>query len=189
MYSKYLKRTFDVFLSLFLLVALSPLGLLIFITYCISPHVLFIQQRIGYGHKPFFILKLRSLYPKNGFKNRIGILLRKTSIDELPQLINVLKGDMSFVGPRPLLPEYLNLYSNSQLNRHACKPGITGLAQIKGYNNLTWNSKFRLDQLYVNNISCQLDTYILFQTLLQILTLQRLRKDKLLVANAFNGSN
>lgn len=189
MYNQYVKRLFDLSLALFLLLILAPLFILGGVLYLFYPEIIFRQKRIGFQQKSFYILKLRSLYSGNGFKKQMGLLLRKTSIDELPQLINILKGEMAFVGPRPLLPEYLKLYSNSQLKRHSVKPGITGLAQINGGNNITWGSKFRLDLLYVNNRGCQLDAYILFQTLLQILTLQRLRKEKVIVANAFNGSN
>lgn len=126
------------------------------------------QERPGYKGKPFVLYKLRTLFPdqmdKLHWSVRFGSLLRSYSIDELPQLYNVLKGDMSIVGPRPLLMEYLPLYNKNQRQRHHCKPGITGWAQINGRNLVEWPERFELDVWYVNNQSLRLDIKIILRT-------------------------
>jgi lipopolysaccharide/colanic/teichoic acid biosynthesis glycosyltransferase len=137
--------------------------------------VLFCQERPGRNEKPFVLYKFRTMSPETGKDGNLlsdsqritglGKILRRTSIDELPQLINVLRGEISIVGPRPLLKEYLDLYSEQQRRRHEVRPGITGWAQVKGRNALTWEEKFALDVYYVDNISFRLDLEILFRTL------------------------
>lgn len=119
----------------------------------------------------------------------IGNVIRKTSIDELPQLLNVLKGEMSLVGPRPLLPEYLDLYTNEQKQRHSIRPGITGWAQVNGRNTITWKRKFELDVWYVNNISCWLDLKILIKTVLKVIKSEGVRSGSKIAMNNFNGKN
>jgi undecaprenyl phosphate N,N'-diacetylbacillosamine 1-phosphate transferase len=140
--------------------------------------VWFIQQRPGKHGRPFKLIKFRTMSDAKDEQGEllsdelrltaIGKFIRKTSIDELPQLINVLKGDMSLVGPRPLLMEYLPLYNEEQMCRHAVKPGITGWAQVNGRNTISWPEKFKLDVWYVNNISFLLDLKILLLTLLKV---------------------
>lgn len=137
--------------------------------------IIFRQARPGLNGQIFILLKFRTM--KNAVNNasdddrltRLGSFLRSTSLDEIPTLINVIRGDMSLVGPRPLLPEYLSLYSPQQARRHQVKPGVTGLAQINGRNLLTWDEKFRLDVLYVEQKSMKLDIYILWKTLWTVL--------------------
>ena len=176
-----LKFYFDILFSILGLLLLSPLIILISILIKIklgSP-IFFIQKRPGLKEKLFYLIKFRTM---NNRKDKSGKLLnddkrltsfgkwlRETSIDEIPTLFNILKGEMSFVGPRPLLKEYLNLYSEREKQRHSVKPGLTGLAQIKGRNNITWKRKFKYDILYVNNLSFGLDLEILLLTFLKVI--------------------
>ena len=176
-----LKFYFDILFSILGLLLLSPLIILISILIKIklgSP-IFFIQKRPGLEEKLFYLIKFRTM---NNRKDKSGKLLnddkrltsfgkwlRETSIDEIPTLVNILKGEMSFVGPRPLLKEYLNLYSEREKQRHSVKPGLTGLAQIKGRNNITWKRKFKYDILYVNNLSFGLDLEILLLTFLKVI--------------------
>ena len=176
-----LKFYFDILFSILGLLLLSPLIILISILIKIklgSP-IFFIQKRPGLKEKLFYLIKFRTM---NNRKDKSGKLLnddkrltsfgkwlRETSIDEIPTLVNILKGEMSFVGPRPLLKEYLNLYSEREKQRHSVKPGLTGLAQIKGRNNITWKRKFKYDILYVNNLSFGLDLEILLLTFLKVI--------------------
>lgn len=153
------------------------------------------QQRIGYKNQPFYIIKFKTmrdlrdvqgnLLPDEQRMTRFGKFLRKTSLDELPQLINILKGEMRLVGPRPLLPEYLPLYTPQQLKRHNVKPGITGWAQINGRNALTWKEKFELDIWYVENRSFWLDLKILWFTFLKIF----IKNDGDVPTEKFDGNN
>jgi lipopolysaccharide/colanic/teichoic acid biosynthesis glycosyltransferase len=187
----YVKRFLDVLLSVFLLIFLSWLYASISLCFVVFRNypVLFYQQRIGYQNKPFLIYKFRTLKVDSSHKlqNRrfpFGNFLRRTSIDELPQLWNVLKGDMSLIGPRPLPIEYLNRFSSEQLRRHNVRPGITGLAQVNGRNSLTWEEKFKFDIYYVNNVSLLLDFQILMKT---IVLLFSFRKDVSLDEPEFLG--
>ena len=176
-----IKRVFDILISLvFLFLALPVLILISLIPVSsIGKPIFFVQQRPGFKGELFSIIKFRTMHPANPNTGsdlddysripKIGKFLRETSLDELPELINVLKGEMSLVGPRPLLPEYLDLYSQKQNMRHDVKPGITGWAQINGRNNLSWEEKFELDVWYVKNHSLCLDVEILFKTLLYVL--------------------
>lgn len=178
-----LKNIFDRSLALFLLILLSPLFLLIYFLVFIflgSP-IIFSQDRPGLNQKIFKFYKFRtmrnSLYdptsgqllPDQARLTKFGTWLRKTSLDELPQLWNVLKGELSFVGPRPLLAEYLSLYSVEQRRRHSVKPGITGWAQINGRNQISWDEKFLLDIWYVDHQSFFLDLKILWLTAWKVL--------------------
>ena len=176
-----LKSCFDVLFSIVGLFLLSPLIIIISIIIKIklgSP-IFFIQKRPGLEEKLFYLIKFRTMSNR---KDKFGKLLnddkrltsfgkwlRETSIDEIPTLINILKGEMSFVGPRPLLKEYLNLYSEKEKERHSVKPGLTGLAQIKGRNNISWKRKFKYDILYINNISFILDLKIFLLTFLKVI--------------------
>lgn len=180
MYVAYVKRIVDFILAFCGILILSPLFLIIiFLLYVFqSKKVLFIQKRVGLNKVVFQIFKFKTMNDSlnaEGFlksdKERltlIGTFLRKTSLDELPQLFNVIKGDMSLVGPRPLLTNYMHRYSDFQDKRHLVKPGITGYVQIKGRNSLPWDKRFELDVLYVENCSFSTDCKILFLTVFQI---------------------
>lgn len=174
------KRLIDIAASMAGLVLLSPILLIIalLIVWEIGPPVLFKQQRPGLDGKPFKLIKFRTM--RNAFDaaglplsdagrlTLLGRFLRSTSLDELPELFNVLRGEMSLVGPRPLLMEYLYRYTPEQMRRHEVRPGITGWAQVNGRNALTWEEKFRLDVWYVDNLSLWLDIKILFLTLIKV---------------------
>lgn len=179
------KRALDVVLGGVLVVVTSPIqiGVAIAVRRALGRPVLFRQTRPGLNAKPFKMLKFRTmtdardengeLLPDQLRLPRFGRFLRSTSLDELPELVNVLRGDISLVGPRPLLMTYLNRYSPRQTRRHAVKPGVTGLAQVSGRNNLTWDEKFELDLEYVENVSLRLDLQVLIRTVVNVLA----RKD------------
>jgi lipopolysaccharide/colanic/teichoic acid biosynthesis glycosyltransferase len=176
-----MKRLFDIILSLSLIIVFSPVfivvSILIFIN--MGSPILFRQKRPGYKEKIFGIYKFRTmtndkdangeLLPDEQRLKGIGKFIRSTSLDELPQLLNVLKGDMSFVGPRPLLIEYLDLYNSEQKRRHDVKPGITGWAQVNGRNAISWEQKFKYDVWYVDHQSFGLDMKILWMTFLKVI--------------------
>ena len=175
---KYFKRIIDFVASLTALIILSPLIALSAVLVKISDggSVLFKQRRPGKDGKIFTVYKFRTMSEKTEDENgrelsdvermtKIGSFLRKTSLDELPQLFNVLKGDMSFIGPRPLLCEYLELYTPYQMRRHEVLPGISGLAQVNGRNAITWEEKFDYDVYYVDHMSFWLDLKIIFKTI------------------------
>jgi len=163
------KPLLDLFFAAFFLIILSPLMLIIALLVLIldgSP-IFFRQERPGYREKLFVIYKFRTM--KDARVTRIGRFLRSTSLDELPELWNILKGQMSFVGPRPLLTKYLPLYNLSQRKRHAVKPGLTGLAQINGRSSISWEKKFEFDVYYVENVSFILDLKIILKTIYIVL--------------------
>jgi len=177
-----MKRIFDIFFSVCLLIFLFPLFCLVAISVKIfigSP-VLFYQVRPGLNEEFFTLVKFRTMTSKTDANGdlqedflrltKFGKFLRSTSLDELPELLNVLKGDMSFVGPRPLLTEYLPLYDDFQKKRHNVRPGITGWAQINGRNNISWEDRFKLDVWYVENQTFMLDLKILVKTIFKVLT-------------------
>lgn len=180
--SRYFKRLFDLALSAFLTALLSPL--LILLTAAIyaimGGPALFRQRRPGLRGAPFECLKFRTmvnrrdeeglLLPDEARLTALGKFLRRTCLDELPQLVNVLRGEMSFVGPRPLLMEYLDLYTGEQMRRHEAKPGITGWAQINGRNAIAWEERFQLDVWYVDNQSFFLDMKIILLTIAKVIT-------------------
>ena len=171
-YCIYIKRFLDLIISILLIIILSPLYLVVsIIVFLDLGHpIIFKHQRPGYKKKIFELYKFRTMN-KNDYLtdeqriSKIGYFIRKFSLDELPQLFNVIKGDMSLIGPRPLLVEYLNKYSINQLIRFEVKPGITGYAQINGRNYLSWDEKFNLDIYYVKNMSFLLDMKIFFKTI------------------------
>lgn len=178
MYSKYFKRLFDIIFSLVLIILLFPIMLLIFfLVWCVIGYPIFCQKRPGLNNKIFTIYKFKTLYdPSNNFsekerQSKFGNFLRKTGLDELPQLFNVLENNISFIGPRPLLTEYLKKYSAHEKKRHLVKPGITGLAQVNPEPSgvKSWNKSIKLDIFYVYNISFFLDMRILFKTAVLIL--------------------
>jgi lipopolysaccharide/colanic/teichoic acid biosynthesis glycosyltransferase len=177
MYAKIIKPSLDFFMAISALSVSLPFLFLVtlLLVFVNRGKPFFIQIRPGKFGKLFHVVKFKTmndnkdasdnLLPDSERLTAIGIFLRKTSIDELPQLLNVVKGDMSLVGPRPLLPEYLPLYSPSQFRRHVVRPGITGWAQINGRNTLSWEERFEMDLWYVDNISFKLDVKILFLTI------------------------
>ena len=195
------KRVADCVGAFFLIVILSPLMLAIAVTVAIfiGRPVLFEQMRPGLNGAPFTVRKFRTmsdsrdaegnLLPDAQRLSKFGRLLRKTSLDELPQLFNVLVGDMSFVGPRPLLMEYLPLYSEEQARRHNTRPGITGWAQVNGRNALSWEKKFELDVWYVDNISAILDIKILMMTVLKVLKSEGVSATRQATTEKFRGSD
>ncbi|EOG6877578.1 sugar transferase [Staphylococcus pseudintermedius] len=196
-----LKRVFDFTVSVMALVATSPLfiGSAILIRKELGAPVIFKQVRPGKDEVPFEIYKFRTMTDaKDDFgqllsdearMTKVGAWIRKMSIDELPQLINVLKGDLSLVGPRPLLMEYLPLYSEEQRQRHRVKPGITGWAQVNGRNAITWEQKFKLDIWYVENQSFKLDMFILYQTVKNVLQKKDITAENHVTIEKFRGNS
>lgn len=196
-----LKTTADYILAIILLAVLSPVMLLLALSIWlfIGSPILFKQTRPGLNGKIFTIYKFRTMLDASvgdddclSDEQRMltfGSFLRRTSLDELPQLFNVLKGDISFVGPRALLVEYLPLYNESQKMRHSVKPGITGWAQVNGRNNLCWEKKFELDLWYVNNQSLALDMKILFLTFFKVISRKDISASNHVTMEKFTGSN
>jgi sugar transferase EpsL len=194
------KRLQDLLLALIALFVLAPVFVLLYVSVlCVfgSP-VLFTQMRVGAGCSTFKLYKFRSmtddrdldgeLLPDSQRIGRFGLLLRSTSLDELPSLFNVLKGDMSIVGPRPLLVEYLPLYSREQIRRHEVKPGITGLAQISGRNTLSWKDKFEIDVFYVDTRSFWSDCRIIMITLFKVVKREGINAKGEVAMAKFTGS-
>ena len=196
----FLKGTIDKIMAFVLLGILSPIfvviGCLIFFN--LGKPIIFSHSRAGLNGKPFNLFKFRSmtnqcnlegeLLPPDQRLTDFGIFLRSTSFDEIPSLINVLIGDMSFVGPRPLLLEYIPLYSSEQSLRHSVKPGITGLAQINGRNKIPWEERFSLDVKYVKHKSFLLDLKILFKTLWKVFARKDITPKNHLIMDAFTGN-
>ncbi|EAM0195941.1 undecaprenyl phosphate N,N'-diacetylbacillosamine 1-phosphate transferase [Campylobacter coli] len=200
MYEKWIKRIFDFVLALFLLVLFSPLILITALLLEITQgSVIFTQNRPGLNEKIFKIYKFKTMSDERDEKGELlsdelrlkafGKIVRSLSLDELLQLFNVLKGDMSFVGPRPLLVEYLPLYNEEQKLRHKVRPGITGWAQVNGRNAISWQKKFELDVYYVKNISFLLDLKIMFLTALKVLKRSGVSKEGHVTTEKFNGKN
>lgn len=181
MYSRYIKRLFDLVVSVFMLLILSPVILLAFFGLMIANKgsVFFSQHRPGKDQKVFSIIKFKTMNDRRDSSGQLlpdperltslGRFIRSTSIDELPQLFNVLNGNMSLIGPRPLLLKYLERYSPEQARRHEVKPGITGWAQVNGRNAISWEEKFKLDIWYVDNQSFLLDMKIFYLTVLKVI--------------------
>ena len=200
MYQSFLKPAIDFVIALFALLLLSPLLLLIalLLTASNKGNPFFFQKRPGRNGKIFKIIKFKTMTDqrdRNGILlpdyrrlTFIGKIVRKTSLDELPQLINVVKGDMSLVGPRPLLPEYLPLYNAEQAKRHDVKPGITGWAQVNGRNALSWEEKFAYDIEYVNHLSAALDAKIVFITLKKVVARHGVNANNYVTMEAFKGN-
>lgn len=180
-YSSFFKPTVDYLIAITFLIALWPLYLFIYLmNLLVFRKGLFIQERIGFQSKPFMCIKFQSLRV-NGQDDSAplwGKLLRYSSLDELPQMINILRGEMSFIGPRPLLPAYLSEYSKEQLKRHNVKPGISGLAQVNGRNMLPWEESLAMDVYYAENISFRLDLLIVLQTIPQIFKINQVQQSK-----------
>ena len=182
MYKNCLKRVFDFIIVLCVLLVIWPFLLIVTILLLIfneGAGAFFLQERPGYKGKPFKIIKFKTMNEKKGPDGKLlpdvqritkfGSFVRNMSIDELPQLINVLKGDMAIIGPRPLLMQYLPLYSKEQARRHDVRPGITGWAQCHGRNNLSWTKKFELDVWYVDHVSFKTDVEIVWTTAMKVL--------------------
>jgi sugar transferase EpsL len=194
-----LKRTFDFMAALFAIIVLSPLiiVLALLVRIFLGSPVLFSQTRPGLHGQPFTVYKFRSmtdeknaigeLLPDEIRLTRFGQFLRRSSLDELPQLFNVLKGDVSLVGPRPLLMEYLPLYSSEQARRHLVRPGITGWAQVNGRNAISWERKFELDVWYVDHQSFLLDMKILFLTVKKVLVKEGISAEGVETMPRFQG--
>jgi lipopolysaccharide/colanic/teichoic acid biosynthesis glycosyltransferase len=200
MYQRFFKPLLDFTISLFLLLILFPfiLILLLLVYFDVGRPVLFIQLRPGKVEKVFKLYKFRTMTDDRDISGELlvdikritkfGIFLRRTSLDELPQLFNILKGDLSFIGPRPLLVEYLPLYKENQKKRHNVKPGITGWAQVNGRNSISWDEKFKLDVYYVENLSFLLDLKILFRTLINVLRASDIYNSNGITMEKFTGS-
>ena len=203
MYKHFFKRFFDFWIALIALFCLSPILLIVIIWLHFANKgagVFFLQERPGLNNKLFKIIKFKSmnddrdaegnLLPNDKRITKIGKFIRKTSLDELPQLFNVLKGDMAIIGPRPLMPRYLKLYNKEQIRRHDVRPGITGWAQVNGRNNITWTKKFELDVWYVDHISLYLDIKILWMTFVKVLNRSDIEYGGTSVnSEGFNGYN
>ncbi len=179
-YNRYIKTIFDIIVAITMFLVLSPvfLTVLLILTHNNSGSPFFFQKRPGRHGKIFYVIKFKTmndardqngnLLPDGERLTRVGKFIRKTSIDEIPQLINVIKCDMSLIGPRPLLVEYLDLYSKDQARRHEVMPGITGWAQVNGRNLVNWKERFKMDVWYVENMSFALDMKILFLTVFKV---------------------
>lgn len=200
MYKHFFKRVLDFVFAALLLVIFSPVILIIAVVLKIKQgSVLFTQERPGLDEKIFKIYKFKTmsdernehgeLLPDEMRLKPFGKVLRSLSLDELPQLFNVLKGDMSFIGPRPLLPEYLPLYTPKQRLRHSVRPGISGLAQVSGRNAISWAQKFEFDVEYVRRCSLWLDAKIALLTLLKVLKRSDINKAGEATTSKFNGKN
>ena len=199
MYNKYLKPVFDFSASLVALLVFLPLFILITVAlyFANSGKPFFFQQKPGKNGKIFKIVKIKTMtHAKNVNGNllpdaerltTIGTFVRKTSLDEIPQLINVLKGDMSLIGPRPLLTQYLHLYNEFQNRRHEVKPGITGWAQVNGRNAISWDKKFEYDVYYVAHVSFRLDLKILFLTLKKVIIREGINAEDSATMEPFQG--
>ncbi|MEN5058265.1 sugar transferase [Sphingobacterium kitahiroshimense] len=201
MYKYFFKRIFDFLAAFFGLIILSP----IFIIVCLGLYIandgkpFFFQARPGKGGKIFKIIKFKTmndkkdrdgnLLPDADRLTAIGSFVRKTSLDEIPQLLNVLKGDMSLIGPRPLLIQYLPLYTATQSRRHEVRPGITGWAQVNGRNAISWEKKFELDVWYVDHISLATDLKVFFTTFKKVFKREGISADGHVTIEPFNGHN
>jgi len=201
MYKIFFKRILDLLLSLIGFIILFPIFLLVSasLLFANNGSIFFFQKRPGKNGRIFKIIKFKSMNDKKDEEGKllsnelrltkVGKFLRKTSLDEIPQLLNVIKGDMSLVGPRPLLVEYLMLYNDDQQKRHNIKPGVTGWAQVNGRNAISWKKKFEYDLWYVNNMSLFVDIKILIKTVFKVIKKEGVNSSKQIIVEKFNGSN
>lgn len=201
MYKTFPKRMIDVFISTIALITLSPVFIFVLIGlfFANNGKPFFYQLRPGKNGKIFKIIKFKTmnekkdqngnLLPDSARLTSIGSFIRKTSLDELPQLINVVKGDMSLIGPRPLLVHYLPIYDEHQARRHEVRPGITGWAQVNGRNAISWTKKFELDVWYIDHLSFSLDVKIFFLTIKKVFIKEGISKEGQATTEAFNGFN
>lgn len=200
MYKKNLKRCIDFILSTTIFIILIPAFLLVIIVliFANKGKPLFFQIRPGKNEKLFKVIKFKTMTDEEGEDGKLlpdekrltvlGSFVRKTSLDEIPQLLNVIKGDMSLIGPRPLLVQYLPLYNEKQKRRHEIRPGITGWAQVNGRNTVGWKEKFEYDVWYVDNISFLLDTKILFMTILKVFNSEGISAEGQVTMEVFKGN-
>jgi undecaprenyl phosphate N,N'-diacetylbacillosamine 1-phosphate transferase len=202
MYNSFLKRLLDFLLALMGFIIISPIFLLIWIWLTISNKgagAFFFQERPGKNENIFRVIKFKTmndrkdasgnLLPDAQRLTKVGKFVRSTSLDEIPQLINVIKGDMSLIGPRPLLVQYLPLYNETQRRRHEVRPGITGWAQVNGRNAISWEQKFAYDVWYVDNISLSLDVKILLKTIQKVFKREGISSDSSATMEPFKGDN
>ncbi|MFV0151832.1 sugar transferase [Empedobacter falsenii] len=201
MYKHFFKRLFDFTIALVGLICLSPLFIVVMIGlyFANQGKPFFFQERPGLHEKIFKIIKFKTMNDKKDPNGNllsdaerltpIGAFVRKTSLDEIPQLINVLKGDMAIIGPRPLLPQYLPLYNETQKRRHHVRPGITGWAQVNGRNAISWSKKFELDVEYVDNLSFLMDVKVFFTTFKKVFKSEGISQDGQATMEVFNGKN
>lgn len=201
MYKSFFKRVLDLCVSFLALIISSPFLLIIglLLTFQNKGTPFFFQERPGKDQKPFKIIKFKSmtdakdekgnLLPDNIRLTKFGSIIRKASFDELPQLLNVLKGDMSLIGPRPLLFKYIPLYNEEQLRRHGVRPGITGWAQVNGRNSISWTEKFKYDVEYVEKLSFIFDMKILLMTILKVIKREGVNQSEARPMQPFNGKN
>ena len=201
MYKNYIKRVLDFTLSFILLILISPIIIIVGILLSIQNqgNPFFVQDRPGINEKRFRIIKFKTmtdekdrqgkLLPDNQRLTKLGTIIRKFSLDELPQLFNVIIGRMSLVGPRPLLFKYLSLYSEEQKRRHSVRPGITGWAQVNGRNSISWTKKFELDIYYIDNISFLLDVKIIWLTIRKVLISEGVNQNDSCPMQPFTGKN
>ncbi|SHE45512.1 sugar transferase [Chryseobacterium takakiae] len=201
MYKNLLKRVIDFLIALSGLILLSPVFLIVLLVLYFQNDgkPFFFQRRPGLNEKMFNIIKFKTMTDKKDSKGNylpdadrltpMGSFIRQTSLDEIPQLINVLKGDMSLIGPRPLLPQYLPLYNASQKRRHEVRPGITGWAQVNGRNAISWAKKFELDVWYIDHVSFALDCKIVLLTVKKVFKKEGINKEGQATTEAFNGNN
>lgn len=202
LYQKCIKRLLDILLSFIALIILSPVFILVWIGLSISNRgagAFFTQKRPGKDEKIFKLYKFKSmtderdtngdLLPDSERLTKVGKFIRKVSLDELPQLWNILKGDMSFIGPRPLLVRYLPIYTSEERRRHNVRPGIVGLAGVRGRNNNTWKKKFEYDIYYVDHLSFVLDLKIFFQAIAVVLSRQGVTLEGEATTEPYNGHN
>ncbi len=201
MYKNFLKRLFDFIIAFVGLIILSPIfiAVMIGLYFANDGKPFFFQARPGLNENIFKIIKFKTMNDKKDKDGNllpdadrltpIGAFVRKTSLDEIPQLINVLKGDMAIIGPRPLLPQYLPLYNETQKRRHNVRPGITGWAQVNGRNAISWSKKFELDVEYVDNLSFLMDVKVFFTTFKKVFKSEGISQVGQATAEAFNGKN
>lgn len=206
MYHLFFKRLFDFIISLLAIICLSPLLVIVMVLLFFANEgagIFFLQERPGLKGKIFKVIKFKTMNEKRGADGnllpdllritKIGKFVRATSLDELPQLFNVLKGDMALIGPRPLLKQYLPLYSSEQMRRHDVRPGISGWAQVNGRNNLTWTEKFKLDVWYVDHVSLAIDIKIIFLTFMKVFKRESINNteaaNRNITESNFDGTN
>lgn len=199
-YNKYIKRLMDIILSIIAIVVLSPvlLAVAFLVKIKLGSPVIFKQERPGLNEIIFTMYKFRTMTDEKDNNGELlsdsirltkfGKLLRATSLDELPELFNILKGDMSIVGPRPLLVEYLDLYNENQKRRHEVRPGLSGYAQVSGRNAISWEDKFNLDVYYIDNMSFMFDLKIIFLTIKKVFVREGISSDTSVTMEAFKGS-
>ena len=200
MYKNYLKRPLDFILSTLAFLLASPIFLLVTLLLAIvnNGSAFFFQQRPGKDEKIFKVIKFKTMTDEKGSNGEllpdserltaIGSFVRKTSLDEIPQLLNVIKGDMSLIGPRPLLVQYLPLYNKEQKRRHNVRPGISGWAQVNGRNTISWEKKFEYDVWYVDNLSFLLDLRIIFKTVWKVFKSEGISQDGEATMTYFDGN-